>query len=143
MAMKVDTYLIVTWYLSSRKKSDRRPYVTLGCERGGANKPRMKPRVDNEEEEAQVKRQGPYETKKCGCPFKLKSEQMAMCENWQLFIHDERHNHAIGVDGMSEVLWRPLTPRDDATTTRPSTRLVLSVTGPKSSSPLRTPGRTI
>ncbi|KAI5668117.1 hypothetical protein M9H77_17970 [Catharanthus roseus] len=22
---------------------------------------------------------------------------MAMCENWQLFIHDGRHNHAIGV----------------------------------------------
>ncbi|KAI5654363.1 hypothetical protein M9H77_31550 [Catharanthus roseus] len=22
---------------------------------------------------------------------------MAMCENWQLFVHDGRHNHAIGV----------------------------------------------
>ncbi|KAI5675248.1 hypothetical protein M9H77_06198 [Catharanthus roseus] len=22
---------------------------------------------------------------------------MAMCENWQVFIHDKRHNHAIGV----------------------------------------------
>ncbi|KAI5650552.1 hypothetical protein M9H77_36557 [Catharanthus roseus] len=22
---------------------------------------------------------------------------MAMCENWQLFVHNERHNHAIGV----------------------------------------------
>ncbi|KAI5678553.1 hypothetical protein M9H77_09503 [Catharanthus roseus] len=22
---------------------------------------------------------------------------MAMCENWQLFVHDRRHNHAIGV----------------------------------------------
>ncbi|KAI5681384.1 hypothetical protein M9H77_02611 [Catharanthus roseus] len=30
-------------------------------------------------------------------PFKLKDEQMAMCENWQLFVHDRRHNHAIGV----------------------------------------------
>ncbi|KAI5677331.1 hypothetical protein M9H77_08281 [Catharanthus roseus] len=86
-AMKVNTYLIVTRYLSSRT-SDQRPYVTLDCERRGANKPRMKPRVDDkEEEEVQVKRQGPYGTKKCGCPFKLKGKQMAM----------SKHNHALGV----------------------------------------------
>ncbi|KAI5650797.1 hypothetical protein M9H77_36802 [Catharanthus roseus] len=95
-AIKVNTYLIVTRYLRSRT-SDRRSYVTLGCERGGANKPKKKPVLDDEEEEVQVKRGGPYGTKKCGCPFKLKGEQMAMCENWQLFIHDWRHNHAIGV----------------------------------------------
>ncbi|KAI5664427.1 hypothetical protein M9H77_23750 [Catharanthus roseus] len=94
--MKVNTYLIVTWYLSSRT-SDCQPYITLRCERGGANKPRTKSRVDDEEEEVQVKRQGPYGTKKCGCPFKLKGEQMAMWENWQLFVHDGRHNHAIGL----------------------------------------------
>ncbi|KAI5673532.1 hypothetical protein M9H77_13896 [Catharanthus roseus] len=93
-AMKVNMYLIVTRNLSSRI-SDRRPYVLLGCERGGANKPRTKPRVDDEEEEVQVKRQGPYETKKCGCLFKLKGKQMSMCENWQLFLHDGRHNYAI------------------------------------------------
>ncbi|KAI5669503.1 hypothetical protein M9H77_19356 [Catharanthus roseus] len=33
----------------------------------------------------------------CGYPFKLKSEQMTMCDNWQLFVHDGRHNHAICV----------------------------------------------
>ncbi|KAI5680542.1 hypothetical protein M9H77_01769 [Catharanthus roseus] len=53
-AIKVNTYLIVTWYLKSRT-SDRRPYVTLGCERGGANKPKKKPVVNDEEEEVQVK----------------------------------------------------------------------------------------
>ncbi|KAI5667056.1 hypothetical protein M9H77_16909 [Catharanthus roseus] len=78
-----------------------RPYVTLGCEhggeRGGANKPRTKLIVNDEEEEVQVKRRGPFGTKKCGCPLKLKGEQMAMCENWQVFLHDGRHNHAIGV----------------------------------------------
>ncbi|KAI5652280.1 hypothetical protein M9H77_29467 [Catharanthus roseus] len=95
-AIKVNMYLIFTRYLSSRT-FDRRPYVTLNCERGGANKPRKKPVVDDEEEEIQVKRQGPYGTKKCGCPFKLKGERMAMCENWQVFVHDGRHNHAIGV----------------------------------------------
>ncbi|KAI5667498.1 hypothetical protein M9H77_17351 [Catharanthus roseus] len=79
--IKVNTYLIVTRYLSSRT-SDRRLYITLGCERGGTNKPRKKPVVDDEEKEVQVKRQGPYRTKKCGCLFKLKGEQMAMCENW-------------------------------------------------------------
>ncbi|KAI5657680.1 hypothetical protein M9H77_26473 [Catharanthus roseus] len=57
----------------------------------------MKPRVDDKEEKVQVKRRDPYGTKKCGCPFKLKGEQMVMCENWQLFVHDGRHNHAIGV----------------------------------------------
>ncbi|KAI5681603.1 hypothetical protein M9H77_02831 [Catharanthus roseus] len=94
--MKVNMYLIVTRYLSS-KTSNRRPYVTLGCEHGGANKLRTKPGVDDEEEKVQVKRWGPYGTKKCGCPFKLKGEQMATCENWELFVHDRRHNHAIGV----------------------------------------------
>ncbi|KAI5671275.1 hypothetical protein M9H77_11639 [Catharanthus roseus] len=94
--MKVNTYLIVTRYLSSRT-SDRRPYVTLGCERGGANKSRTKLVIDDEEEEVQVKRRGPYGIKKCSCPFKLKDEQMTICENWQVFVHDGRHNYAIGV----------------------------------------------
>ncbi|KAI5667800.1 hypothetical protein M9H77_17653 [Catharanthus roseus] len=94
--MKVNMYLIDTRYLSSRT-SDRRPYVTLDCKRRGTNKLRTKPRVDDEEEEVQVKRRGPYGIKKCGCSFKLKVEQMAMCENWQLFVHDGRHNHAIGL----------------------------------------------
>ncbi|KAI5657287.1 hypothetical protein M9H77_26080 [Catharanthus roseus] len=53
--------------------------------------------VDDEEEEIPIKRWGPYETKKCGCPFKLKEEQMATSENWQLFVHNERHNHKIAV----------------------------------------------
>ncbi|KAI5652756.1 hypothetical protein M9H77_29943 [Catharanthus roseus] len=82
---------------SKPETSDRRPYVTLVCEHGGANKPRKKLVVDDEEEEVQVKRRGPYGTKKCNCPFKLKGEQMVMCENWQVFLHDERHNYAIGV----------------------------------------------
>ncbi|KAI5663125.1 hypothetical protein M9H77_22448 [Catharanthus roseus] len=83
-AIKVNTYLIVTRYLRSRT-SDRRPYITLGCERGGANKPKKKPVVDDEEE-VQVKRWGPYGTKKCGCPFILKGEQMVMCENWKSHV---------------------------------------------------------
>ncbi|KAI5658996.1 hypothetical protein M9H77_27789 [Catharanthus roseus] len=36
-------------------------------------------------------------TKKCGCPFKLKGEQIATSETWQLFVHNERHNHKITV----------------------------------------------
>ncbi|KAI5653545.1 hypothetical protein M9H77_30732 [Catharanthus roseus] len=32
---------------------------------------------------------------KCGCPFKLKGEQMATSENWQLLVHNGRHNHKI------------------------------------------------
>ncbi|KAI5662141.1 hypothetical protein M9H77_21464 [Catharanthus roseus] len=40
---------------------------------------------------------GPYGTKKYSCPFKFKCEQMVTCENWQLFVHNGRHNHAIGV----------------------------------------------
>ncbi|KAI5666485.1 hypothetical protein M9H77_16338 [Catharanthus roseus] len=54
IAMKVNTYLIVTRYLSSRT-SNCRPYVTLGCESRGTNKPRTKPRVDDEVEEASRK----------------------------------------------------------------------------------------
>ncbi|KAI5657100.1 hypothetical protein M9H77_25893 [Catharanthus roseus] len=43
------------------------------------------------------KKAGSYGTKKYGCPFKLKGEQMAMSKNWQLFIHDGSHNHAMSV----------------------------------------------
>ncbi|KAI5649415.1 hypothetical protein M9H77_35420 [Catharanthus roseus] len=99
--MKVNTYLIVTRYLNSRK-SDRRPYVTLGCERGSANKLRKKPVVDDEEEEVQVKRRGPYRTKKCGCLFKGK--QIEMCENWQVFVHDGKHNHCNSVQKIYNVV---------------------------------------
>ncbi|KAI5657450.1 hypothetical protein M9H77_26243 [Catharanthus roseus] len=58
MAMKANTYLIINWYQRSRT-ADRRPCVTLACERGG--------------------------------------EQMTKSDNWQLFVHDGRHNHRICV----------------------------------------------
>ncbi|KAI5680870.1 hypothetical protein M9H77_02097 [Catharanthus roseus] len=51
-AMKPNTYLIINRYLKSRR-SDRRPYVTLACERGGTLKKNTKPKVDDEEEEFQ------------------------------------------------------------------------------------------
>ncbi|KAI5649431.1 hypothetical protein M9H77_35436 [Catharanthus roseus] len=99
--MKVNIYLIIIRYLRLGT-SYHRLYVILACECGGAIKSRTKPRVDDdeeeeEEEEVPIKRRGPYETKKHGCIFKLKGEQMVMSENWQLFVHDERHNHKIGV----------------------------------------------
>ncbi|KAI5657046.1 hypothetical protein M9H77_25839 [Catharanthus roseus] len=94
--MKANTYLIIIQYLRSRT-SNRGPYVTLACELGGAIKSRTKPRVNDEEEEVPIKRRDPYRTKKFGCLFKLKGDQMATSENWQLFVHDGRHNHKISV----------------------------------------------
>ncbi|KAI5678356.1 hypothetical protein M9H77_09306 [Catharanthus roseus] len=94
--MKVKTYLIINRYQRSRT-ADRRPYVTLACERGGAVKKYKKPVIDDKEEEIPIKKRGPYGTKKCGCPFKLKGEQMATSENWQLFVHNGRHNHKIAI----------------------------------------------
>ncbi|KAI5671092.1 hypothetical protein M9H77_11456 [Catharanthus roseus] len=47
--MKANTYLIINRYLKSRT-SDRRPYVTLACERGGALRKNTKPIDDDEEE---------------------------------------------------------------------------------------------
>ncbi|KAI5670496.1 hypothetical protein M9H77_10860 [Catharanthus roseus] len=67
------------------------------CESGGSIRKYKKPLVDDEEEEIPKKKYGPYGTKKCGCPFKLKGEQMATSENWQLFVHNGRHNHSIVV----------------------------------------------
>ncbi|KAI5661391.1 hypothetical protein M9H77_20714 [Catharanthus roseus] len=93
--MKVNTYLIINRYLKSRT-SDRRPYVTLACERGGTLRKNTKPRVDDEEE-VPIKKRGSYRIKKYGCPFKLKGEQMATSENWRLFVHDGRHNYKIAV----------------------------------------------
>ncbi|KAI5648234.1 hypothetical protein M9H77_34239 [Catharanthus roseus] len=79
------------------RTADRRSYITLSCERGWAVKKYTKPVVDDEEEEIPTKRRGPYGTKKCGCPFKLKGEQMLTSKNWQLFVHNGRHNHKIDV----------------------------------------------
>ncbi|KAI5661764.1 hypothetical protein M9H77_21087 [Catharanthus roseus] len=45
-AMKANTYLIINQYQRSRT-ADRRPYVTLACERGGAVKKTPKPVVDD------------------------------------------------------------------------------------------------
>ncbi|KAI5668513.1 hypothetical protein M9H77_18366 [Catharanthus roseus] len=95
--MKVNTYFIITLYLSSRT-SDRQPYITLDCDHGDANKPRTKSRVDDEEEE-------------CCCPFKLKGNLMAMSENCQLFIHDGRHNHALDVYNHVPRKYKILLPR--------------------------------
>ncbi|KAI5669133.1 hypothetical protein M9H77_18986 [Catharanthus roseus] len=94
--MKAKIYLIINRYQRSRT-TNRRPYVTLACERGAAVKKYTKPVVDNEEEEIPIKRRGPYGRKKYGCPFKLKGEQMATSENWQLFVHNGRQNHKITV----------------------------------------------
>ncbi|KAI5654634.1 hypothetical protein M9H77_31821 [Catharanthus roseus] len=103
-AMKVNTYLIVTRYLSSRT-SDRQPYVTLCCKRGGANKPRTNPVVDDEEEKVQVKRQGPYGTKKCGCSFKLKGEQMAIAQKIYNVVAKIKENRMQGLNTVEEVLY--------------------------------------
>ncbi|KAI5671612.1 hypothetical protein M9H77_11976 [Catharanthus roseus] len=92
IAMNAKKYLIITRYQRVRT-FDRRSYVTLACERGGSVKKYKKPIVDDEEEEIPKKNRGLYGTKKCGCPFKLKREQMATSENWQLFVHNGRHNH--------------------------------------------------
>ncbi|KAI5654385.1 hypothetical protein M9H77_31572 [Catharanthus roseus] len=73
--MKTNTYLIINRYLKSRT-SDRQPYVTLAYERGGALRKYTKPRVDDEEEEVTIKKQGPYGTKKCECLFKLKASHV-------------------------------------------------------------------
>ncbi|KAI5662528.1 hypothetical protein M9H77_21851 [Catharanthus roseus] len=64
------------------RTSDRQPYVTLGYEREGSVKKNTKPRVEDEEEEVPIKGQG---------------EQMVTSDNWQLFVHDRRHNHEIAV----------------------------------------------
>ncbi|KAI5682616.1 hypothetical protein M9H77_03844 [Catharanthus roseus] len=53
--------------------------------------------VDDVEEEIPKKRRRPYGMKKCGCLFKLKGKQMATGENWQLLVHNGRHNHKIVV----------------------------------------------
>ncbi|KAI5681079.1 hypothetical protein M9H77_02306 [Catharanthus roseus] len=55
IAMNSKTYLIITRYQRSRTL-DRRPYVTLACERGSSVKKYKKPIVDDEEEEIPKKK---------------------------------------------------------------------------------------
>ncbi|KAI5660107.1 hypothetical protein M9H77_28900 [Catharanthus roseus] len=95
-AMNAKTYLIITRYQRLRTVN-RRPYVTLACERGGSVKKYKKAIVDDEEEEIPRKRQRLYGTKKCGCPFKLKGKQIATSKSWQLFVHNGRHNHKVAI----------------------------------------------
>ncbi|KAI5670694.1 hypothetical protein M9H77_11058 [Catharanthus roseus] len=52
-AMEAKTYLIIYRYQRSRT-ADRRPYVTLAYDRGGAVKRYTKPVVDDEEEEIPI-----------------------------------------------------------------------------------------
>ncbi|KAI5648755.1 hypothetical protein M9H77_34760 [Catharanthus roseus] len=104
--MKVNTYLIFTWYLTSRT-SNRRSYVTLDCDRGGANKPRKKPVVDDEEEEVQ-----------CSYPFKLKGEpndneaklteeQLIQTDAQKIYnvVAKIKKNRMQGRNTVEEVLW--------------------------------------
>ncbi|KAI5664476.1 hypothetical protein M9H77_23799 [Catharanthus roseus] len=51
IVIKANTYLIVNRYQKSRT-SNRRPYVTLACERGGSVRKKTKQIVDDVEEEA-------------------------------------------------------------------------------------------
>ncbi|KAI5663229.1 hypothetical protein M9H77_22552 [Catharanthus roseus] len=60
-------------------------------------KKNTKPRVDDEEEVPIKKRGALRDKKNVGYLFKLKGEQIATSENWQLFVHDGRHNHEIAV----------------------------------------------
>ncbi|KAI5677836.1 hypothetical protein M9H77_08786 [Catharanthus roseus] len=83
IAMNAKTFLIITRYQRART-FDHRPYVTLACERGGSVRKYKKPLIDNEEEEIPKKKRGT-------------GEQMATSENWQLFVHNGRHNHKIAV----------------------------------------------
>ncbi|KAI5671726.1 hypothetical protein M9H77_12090 [Catharanthus roseus] len=48
--------------------------LTLGYERGGTNKPRTKPKVDDEEEEVHVKRRDPYGTKNAQKIYNVNAE---------------------------------------------------------------------
>ncbi|KAI5682019.1 hypothetical protein M9H77_03247 [Catharanthus roseus] len=84
--MNAKTYLIITRYQRSEQ-------LTVNC----SVKKYKKPIVDDEEEEIPKKRWGPYGTKKYGCRFKLKGEQMTTSESWQLFVHNGRHNHKVVV----------------------------------------------
>ncbi|KAI5660160.1 hypothetical protein M9H77_28953 [Catharanthus roseus] len=53
------------------RTADRRSYVTLACERGGAVKKYTKPIVDDEEKEIPIKRRDLMGLKKCGHNHKI------------------------------------------------------------------------
>ncbi|KAI5654514.1 hypothetical protein M9H77_31701 [Catharanthus roseus] len=85
ITMNAKTYLIIIRYQRART-FDRRPYVTLACERGGSIRKYKKPIVNDEEEEI---------PKKKSVDRMRRKNQMAISENWQLFVHNGRHNHKI------------------------------------------------
>ncbi|KAI5681743.1 hypothetical protein M9H77_02971 [Catharanthus roseus] len=88
-AKTVNTYLIITRYLSKRRFEHRPEGKKIRLDDDDDDQ--------DEKEEVPVKHKGPYETKKCNCPFQLKEETSATEDNWKLYIKDVRHNHKIDV----------------------------------------------
>ncbi|KAI5672215.1 hypothetical protein M9H77_12579 [Catharanthus roseus] len=96
---KDNEYISYYYSVHVKKKIDRQPYVTLGCERkeGRKKKARLDDNDEDEEEEVQVKRRGLYGTKKCNCPFQLKGEKSVIGDKLKLYVKDGRHYYKIGV----------------------------------------------
>ncbi|KAI5671380.1 hypothetical protein M9H77_11744 [Catharanthus roseus] len=87
-AMKANTYLITNRYQKSRT-SDRRPYITLAFERGGAIRKKTKQIVEDKEEEVSIKRRGPYGTKKCWSELAVVRTQQE--DNHKIIVYNHGH----------------------------------------------------
>ncbi|KAK9927751.1 hypothetical protein M0R45_024920 [Rubus argutus] len=83
-------FVIVT-LRSDNGKGNKRPRVTLGCERSG--EPDSRSSTEKERKNMYKRHTG---TKKCGCPFRLKGKKLAADDDWQLIVVVGVHNHAAG-----------------------------------------------
>jgi hypothetical protein len=71
----------VVWK-SDNGGNKRRPYVVMGCQRGGTHKAYV-----NKKREATT-------TLKCNCPFKVRSYCLSSGD-WSVSVIDEKHNHVM------------------------------------------------
>ncbi|KAK9913460.1 hypothetical protein M0R45_037274 [Rubus argutus] len=72
---------------SDNGKGNKRPRVTLGCERSGKYDSRPP------KKEIQIKDRTHTGTKKCDCPFQLKGNKLDT--DWQLTVVKGKHNHPV------------------------------------------------
>ncbi|XP_008228073.1 PREDICTED: uncharacterized protein LOC103327515 [Prunus mume] len=84
---RANDFVIVTLRSDQGGKGNKKPRVTLGCERYGEYRKRI-PKKDIKDED---RRHAGY--KKCGCPFQLKGKRLETDDHWMLIVVTGVHNH--------------------------------------------------
>ncbi|VVA34448.1 PREDICTED: FAR1-RELATED SEQUENCE [Prunus dulcis] len=84
---RANGFVIVTLRSDQGGKGNKKPRVTLGCERYEEYRKRI-PKKDIKDEDRRH-----AGSKRCGCPFELKSKKLKADDHWLLIVVTGVHNH--------------------------------------------------